>query len=238
MILRDSLSVAAIASIAAIALATGAFAQGAEFDVPDFEELAALATEFDGSLTTPQPIVGGFDMRLGATFEGWFAATWLQDLDDDPCLFSLLNEGEVVLSVRLDGAREYVGLQSGDDYLAYVAAFSADTLNHIAVVTMGDRWEVILNGAGSDLIPFATPPGPVDSMHLGGCGLDGPGMIGWITNARVWNYPLNLAEIDAYLPVTDNIAEEDHPFLPLLRGLSLRSGSGGLLFAVDGLTSP
>lgn len=232
MSLRNSLAVAATA------FGASAFAQSADFEVPDFEDLAALATEFDGSLTTPQPIVGGFDMRLGATFEGWFGATWVNDPDADPCLFSLLNEGEVVLSVRLDGAQEYVGLQSGNDYLTYAAAFPADTLNHIAVVTMGDRWEVILNGVGSDLIPFATPPGPVDSMHLGGCGLDGPGMIGWITNARVWNYPLNLADIDIYLPVTDNIAEEDHPFLPLLRGLSLRSGSGGLLFAVDGLTSP
>lgn len=203
--------------------------------IPDHEELESLAVAFDGTSSVLLPMEGDFDLASGVTLETWLAANWQGKLGYDPCVLALMKNGETVLSVRLDNDRNYIGLNSGDEYGNYAVDIDPGKLNHLAVVAFGNYWEIFFNGRSSGLIKYPVPAGSIDSIDVGGCGKAGPSLVGWLSNLRVWNAALTPVDIYEYKPVTTNLVEEDHPYLPLLKVYTVPGDEGATITAIDGL---
>lgn len=215
-----------------IIAASAAYAQDSQNDaLPDILDLQDVAMAFDGLTSVRVNNYADFDLIDGTTLETWFAPNWFEDLSYDPCILTLVSGDKNVLSVSVGSNRDYIGLSNGIDYITPPVELDPEGMNHLTVVASGSNWEVFSNGNPSGLIYVPPVEAKIDLIDVGGCGLFGPSYIGWLSNLRVWNAPLNLVDVSEYLPVTDNLGEEDHPYWPMLRAWMIPAGDDGVIVA-------
>jgi hypothetical protein len=201
---------------------------------PGIQDLLKGAMQFDGQSSVNLVLDPPMVLEDGVTVETWLSANWKGVATTAPCFISLSDDKGVLFSAGISADRRAIIVQSGSDVIAYPVAMNPAVINFVAIEGVGDYWQIIFNGEISGLIPFTPPSGTATRLDLGACNGQGAGFPGWLAETRVWNFALDVPDIIDFVPVTGDLADQDHPFLPLLRAQLTAGATGPALVARNG----
>jgi hypothetical protein len=172
-----------------------------------------------------QPLEFPPDDRLeltgGSTIEFWVQPDWTEDPGYDPTIVSNLGPEGASYLIAMTGARDGIGVISGD--LGAVAPFDfADgRMHHVAVVDFGDVIQVVIDGKPVADLGLSFDALPSQGLWIGTDGPGGAPFIGAIGDMRMWNVALS-PEVIGRFAKTDLTDPEGpvHPRAEWLVGIS------------------
>jgi hypothetical protein len=209
------------ALVATLFWAHSSFADGGKFSQSE----AMFKSREDAFSLVAQPSMVMID---GGTIEFWVSPQWTKAPAFDPTVLSHLGEDGVNFSIHITKDRKGIGLNSGDDWAVAPYDFTKDdstkgppTLRHVALVTVDDLTEVLVDGERIALLNRGFFPVESQTFHIGSFdGYNAP-FRGYLAGIRIWRIPLDHKALADFKRV--DIAGEEgltHPEFWALLGAS------------------
>ena len=194
-----------------------------------------IVARFDGSGAIAMPANEALDINGLGTIEFWVSAKWQGELEYDPAVMGYSGPQGPRFAVHIAGDKSGLGLFAGAFYDGVAFDFSDGLLHHVALVTIGDTTDIVIDGVYQDTLGFTFAEVPAESFTIGAIGEFSP-FIGEIGQVRIWSTPVEI-EVLRYFslaPLTTQGAYP-HPDLEFLTGISAFGdpSTGGFIFIGD-----
>jgi hypothetical protein len=194
-----------------------------------------IVARFDGSGAIAMPANESLDINGLGTIEFWVSAKWQGELEYDPAIMGYSGPQGPRFAIHIAGDKSGLGLYAGELYDGVAFDFSDGLLHHVALVTIGDTTDIIIDGVYLDTLGFTFAELPADSFTIGAIGEFSP-FVGEIGQVRIWSTPVEI-EVLRYFslaPLTTQ-GPYPHPDLEFLTGISAFGdpSTGGFIFIGD-----
>jgi hypothetical protein len=176
--------------------------------------------EFDGTTTLAFDPSPSLSLARGGTLEFWVVPDWEADPGFDPVIVSNAGPAGASYMVAMLRDRDGIGILSGNEQRIVAFDFANDQLHHVALTYLDGALAVIIDGQvrGSFEMTIADLP----SLGFWVASADGETapFAGAIASLRIWDVPLDRADLVNYAAqnvLSDRVA---HPALSHLRAIS------------------
>ncbi|MFW5633907.1 MAG: LamG-like jellyroll fold domain-containing protein [Erythrobacter sp.] len=224
---RPALVLVVIAALMALVALPAARAQPAGYQ--------PIVAAFNGNGAIAMPANEALDINGLGTIEFWVSAKWQGELDYDPAVMGYSGPQGPRFAIHIAGDKSGLGLFAGPFYDGVAFDFSDGVLHHVALVTLGDMTDIIIDGVYLDTLGFTFAELPAESFTIGAIGEFSP-FIGEIGQVRIWSTPVEI-EVLRYFSLAPLSAEGPfpHPDLEFLTGISAFGDpeTGGFIFIGD-----
>jgi hypothetical protein len=230
-----ALSFATVGLALSPVLAGGLLSSSASAQQAKFRPVVA---NFNGAGALVMPANEALDIAGSGTIEFWVSAKWNGTLDYDPAVMGYSGANGPRFAIHISGDKQGLGLFAGQFYDGVNFNFADGLLHHVALITVGNTTDILIDGVYQDTLGFTFAELPADSFTIGALGEFSP-FIGEIGQVRIWSVPVEQDVITAFSlrPLsTQGIGGMPvHPDLEFLTGLSAfgNPDSGGFIFIGD-----
>jgi len=176
--------------------------------------------EFDGTTTLSYDPSPALSLAGGGTLEFWVVPDWVDDPGFDPVIVSNAGTDGASYMVAMLRDRDGLGILAGSEQRVVAFDFTDGNLHHVALSYLDDALAVFIDGEVRGQFDLTIGDLPSSGFWVASAdGVTAP-FAGAIASLRLWDVPLDQADLVTY--ATRNVLSEQaaHPALSHLRAIS------------------